>query len=126
MTTNSEFAMAALVAMAVTLVRLVEILLVKISKRKNGGSLPPKNPGGCRGLTAEEHAALIRLDDLHGRCDQDGTPLWYFPRSWAAILQNIVTTQHDITEKLSEMHGNQKSILKAIERLEQSTMRFDR
>lgn len=123
---ESMMMIGALVAMAVVMVRLVEILIGRVSvriKNGNGKSIIPKtaNPGGCRGLTPEEHAALMRLDDSHDRYDQDGTPLWYFPRSWSEVLQNIVKTQHEIAEKLGNITSAQKALLKTVERLENNT-----
>lgn len=123
MVDNSTWMTGVVVALAMAVVRLSEVLITRVNtRRKNGSSGRSLAPAGIPnyGLTPEEHAALIRLDDLHGRYDQDGTPLWYFPRSWADILQKIVETQQEIAKSMADCTNNQKMILRDINRMDQT------
>ena len=116
-----------LIVLSMALVRLVERLIDRLVSKMNGKkSLAPANPGGgCRGLTPEEHAALMRLDEMHDKCDQDGTPLWYVPRSWASTLEKIVDTQDRIAVRLRDVVNTQKAILTKLEKWEDQTGRID-
>ena len=112
-----------MVAAIVALVRLAERLLDVAVQKRNGKkkSLAPAPAGGCRGLTAEEHAALMRLDEMHDKHDQDGTPLWYVPRSWATMLVEITKTQSTIAARLKDMVKTQERLNTRIERWENNT-----
>ena len=74
-------ALVAVIAITMGLIKVIEML---ISKTSNKNSV----------LTSEERGWLQGLHDLHEKCDTDGTPLVYVPRSWAEIqrnMQNIMT-----------------------------------
>ena len=79
---NTEMpALVAVIAITMGLIKVIEML---ISKTSNKNSV----------LTSEERGWLQGLHDLHEKCDTDGTPLVYVPRSWAEIqrnMQNIMT-----------------------------------
>ena len=79
---NTEMqALVAVIAITMGLIKVIEML---ISKTSNKNSV----------LTNEERGWLQGLHDLHEKCDTDGTPLVYVPRSWAEIqrnMQNIMT-----------------------------------
>lgn len=51
------------------------------------------------------------LFSLHNRYDEDGSPLWYVPRSWAKIQADII----DLTREIVQ---TQKMIASTLERLE--------
>ena len=74
-------ALVAVIAITMGLIKVIEML---ISKTSNKNSV----------LTSEERGWLQGLHELHEKCDTDGTPLVYVPRSWAEIqrnMQNIMT-----------------------------------
>lgn len=115
-----------LIVLSMTLVRLVERLIDNRITRHNGKkSVTPNPSGGCRGLTEEEHAALMRLDDSHAKYDADGTPLWYVPRSLAATLTKIAETQDRTAVRLRDIVNTQKQMLDMMRRWEDSTSRVD-
>ena len=112
-----------LVVVAVTLVRLVERLVDSTLARRNGRkkSLAPAPAGGCNGLTVEEHAALMRLDEMHDKHDNDGVPMWYVPRSWATLLKEITETQDRIAVRMRDIVKAQEGLNRRIERWEDNT-----
>jgi hypothetical protein len=116
-----------LVIIALTLVRLVERLVDKLLiKHRNGKkSIAPRPAGGCNGLTPEEHAALIRLDEMHAKYDSDGTPLWYVPRSLTTMIAEIVKTQDRIAVRLRDVVKTQDAILQKVGKVEDATGRID-
>ena len=68
-------------------------------------------------LTEEEHAWLRSLKESHNRWDENGVPMWYFPRSF-------LETQKDISRILQSISLSQEKtifILESIlkDRLEQ-------
>ena len=74
-------ALAAVIAITMGLLKVIEMLISKKSSKDS-----------C--LSLEERNWLQGLHELHERCDTDGTPLVYVPRSWAEIqrnMQNIMT-----------------------------------
>lgn len=89
-------ALVAVIAITMGLIKVIEMLIAKSSK----GSV----------LTQEERSWLKELHDIHEKCDADGTPLVYVPRSWAEIqkdMQNImikiVTDQRRIADILERI-----------------------
>ena len=75
------------------------------------------NKFGC-GLNEKQSSQLNELYVLHTRVDRDGTPLWYFPRSWAE-------TQKEIVDKLQSMANINYKMRAIIEGLEKRIERFD-
>ena len=63
-------ALAAVIAITMGLLKVIEMLISKKSSKDS-----------C--LSLEERNWLQGLHELHERCDTDGTPLVYVPRSWA-------------------------------------------
>ena len=63
-------ALAAIVAVVLGLGKIIEMLVMK--------SLPRKSI-----LTDEERASLKSISTVLSKCDSDGTPLVYVPRSWS-------------------------------------------
>ena len=51
------------------------------------------------------------LMEMHRHFDQDGTPLWYVPRSWSS-------TQSSIVEICQQISNTQVLLVQAMERLE--------
>ena len=58
------------------------------------------------------------LLNMHNVKDNDGTPIWYVPRSWAETQKNISDSQQQIVMSLQSISGTQKSIAKTLERME--------
>ena len=90
-------ALVAVIAITMGLLKVIEML---ISKNITKNSV----------LTAEERGWLKDLYDLHEKCDTDGTPLVYVPRSWAEIqrdmqrvMTKIVTDQRRIADILDRI-----------------------
>ena len=79
-------ALAAVIAVTMGLIKVIEMLIKKNSSK---GSI----------LTGEERGWLQGLHDLHEKCDTDGTPLVYVPRSWAEIQRNM---QHVMTKIVND------------------------
>ena len=96
---NTEMpALVAVIAITMGLIKVIEML---ISKTSNKNSV----------LTSEERGWLQGLHELHEKCDTDGTPLVYVPRSWAEIqrnMQNIMT----------KLVNDQRRIADIIERID--------
>ena len=115
-----------LIALAMALVRVVERLLdTFMIRRKNGKkSVVPRPAAGCNGMTPEEHAALMRLDEMHSEKDQDGIPLWYFPRSLAKTMSEMVKIQDKIAVRLRDIVKAQENLNKRMERVEDNTSRI--
>ncbi len=53
----------------------------------------------------------IRLDDMHYKFDDNGTPMWYVPRAWN-------DTQDKIVERLENISQIEFKMLGIIERIE--------
>lgn len=63
-------------------------------------------------LLNEPQAGQLRtLYEMHMKFDNDGTPIWYVPRSWAE-------TNRDIVEKLYMVSETQNKTLALIERID--------
>lgn len=91
------------VALAEGLIGIMRLLITKFTEKD------------AKYLTDEEHQMLASLHDLHCRYDEDGTPIWYVPRSWS-------TTQKEIVGMLADIAATQHKTLDLIDRLER---RFD-
>jgi|TARA_Y100000817_G_scaffold307716_1_gene294495 hypothetical protein len=91
-------ALAAVIAVTMGLIKVIEML---INKNSSKGSI----------LTGEERGWLQGLHDLHEKCDTDGTPLVYVPRSWAEIQRNM---QHVMTKIVND----QRRIADILERID--------
>jgi len=123
--TQNPTIMVMLVALSLALVRVVERLIDNLLKKRNGKkSLTPKPLGGCTGLTDEEHVALMRLDELHSRCDADGVPRWYFPRPITKSMDEIAKTLDKIAVRLRDVVKAQEVMNKRMDRWEDSTTRI--
>ena len=114
-----------LIVLSMTLVRLVERLIDNRLTKRNGKKSIAPPAGGCRGLTEEEHAALMRLDDSHAKYDSDGTPLWYVPRSLGATLEKIAVSLDKTAVRQRDILKIQQDILDRIRRWEDSTSRIE-
>jgi|TARA_Y100000310_G_C20546560_1_gene745871 hypothetical protein len=91
-------ALVAVIAITMGLIKVIEMLILKTV---NKGST----------LTQEERNWLQGLHELHERCDTDGTPLVYVPRSWAEIQRNM---QHIMTKIVND----QRRIADILERID--------
>lgn len=91
-------ALVAVIAITMGLIKVIEMLILKTV---NKGST----------LTQEERNWLQGLHELHERCDTDGTPLVYVPRSWADIQLNM---QHIMTKIVYD----QRRIADILERID--------
>ena len=90
-------ALVAVIAITMGLIKVIEMLIAKSSK----GSV----------LTQEERGWLKELHDIHEKCDADGTPLVYVPRSWAEIQKDM---QHIMTKIVTD----QRRIADILERID--------
>jgi hypothetical protein len=61
---------------------------------------------------------LKALYEMHMKFDNDGTPIWYVPRSWAE-------TNKDVVEKLYRIAETQNQTLIIIDRLERRVEQND-
>ena len=91
-------ALAAVIAITMGLLKVIEMLISKKSSKDS-----------C--LSLEERNWLQGLHELHERCDTDGTPLVYVPRSWAEIQRNM---QHVMTKIVND----QRRIADILERID--------
>ena len=91
-------ALAAVIAITMGLLKVIEMLISKKSSKDS-----------C--LSLEERNWLQGLHELHERCDTDGTPLVYVPRSWAEI-------QRDMQRVMPKMVTDQKRIADILDRID--------
>ena len=91
-------ALAAVIAITMGLLKVIEMLISKKSSKDS-----------C--LSLEERNWLQGLHELHERCDTDGTPLVYVPRSWAEI-------QRDMQRIMTKMVTDQKRIADILDRID--------
>ena len=91
-------ALAAVIAITMGLLKVIEMLITKSSTK-----------GSC--LDQDERNWLQGLHDLHEKCDSDGTPLVYVPRSWAEI-------QRDMQRVMTKIVTDQKRIADILERID--------
>tara|TARA_R110000744_G_scaffold243834_2_gene360767 strand:+ start:552 stop:860 length:309 start_codon:yes stop_codon:yes gene_type:complete len=87
----------AVIAVTMGLIKVIEMLIAK-------------NGSKCSVLTSEERGWIKELHDIHEKCDVDGTPLVYVPRSWAEIqrdmqriMTKVVTDQRRIADILDRI-----------------------
>ena len=93
--------MPALVAVIAITMGLINVIEMLISKTASKSSV----------LTSEERGWLQGLHEVHEKCDSDGTPLVYVPRSWAEIQRNM---QHVMTKIVND----QRRIADILERID--------
>ena len=91
-------ALVAVIAITMGLLKVIEMLISKKSSKDS-----------C--LSQEERNWLQGLHELHERCDTDGTPLVYVPRSWAEI-------QRDMQRVMTKMGTDQKRIADILDRID--------
>ncbi len=94
-----------IIVLALGLVEVIKMLI----NRRNGKK-------ECQKLFPDEQKQQLKtLHDLHVRFDDDGSPLWYVPRSWGENQKTIVEILHNI----SSTQGQHTKILdKIIERMD--------
>ena len=96
---NTEMpALVAVIAITMGLIKVIEMLIAKTSNKNSV-------------LTSEERGWLQGLHEVHEKCDSDGTPLVYVPRSWAEIQRNM---QHVMTKIVND----QRRIADILERID--------
>ena len=81
---------------------LIKVIEMLISKTSNKNSV----------LTSEERGWLQGLHEGHEKCDSDGTPLVYVPRSWAEIQRNM-------QQVMTKLVTDQRRIADILERIDQ-------
>jgi hypothetical protein len=91
-------ALAAIVAVIIGLGKVIEILVLR--------SIPPKSV-----LLDEERDWLKGTNEIIAKCDTDGTPLVYVPRSWAEI-------QKDMQQVMTKIVNDQRRIADILDRIE--------
>ena len=90
--------LAAIVAIVIALGKIIEVLIVK--------AMPKKSV-----LTDEERDWMRSAHEILEKCDSDGTPLAYIPRSWAEI-------QKDMQGVMIQIVGDQRRIADILERID--------
>ena len=88
----------AVIAITMGLIKVIEMLISKTASKNSV-------------LTSEERGWLQGLHDINEKCDSDGTPLVYVPRSWAEIQRNM---QHVMTKIVND----QRRIADILERID--------
>lgn len=89
---------------------IIEIAKFAIGRRMNGKKAEQPGPE-CKAIFPEDQKRQLKfLHDIHDRFDDDGSPLWYVPRSWAV-------NQAKIIELLTTISVNQENLVKAIDKL---------
>lgn len=68
-------------------------------------------------LTDEEHKALVDLLDMHNVKDQDGIPMWFFPRSWHGVQSEILNAQKELAFAQRELVNALEYVSKVVEKL---------
>ena len=91
-------ALVAVIAITMGLIKVIEMLIAKTSNKNSV-------------LTSEKRGWLQGLHEVHEKCDSDGTPLVYVPRSWAEIQRNM---QHVMTKIVND----QRRIADILERID--------
>ena len=66
----------------------------------------------------EQDRMLKAIYDAQTRCDSDGTPLTYTPRSWANTQKDVVTMLGHMTSTIADIAATQQRTLDIIDRLE--------
>ena len=90
--------LAAIVAVVLGLGKVIEILILK--------SVPPKSI-----LMDDERDWIKHTNEIMSKCDTDGTPLVYVPRSWAEI-------QKDMQHVMTKIVNDQRRIADILDRIE--------
>ena len=104
---------AGLVAVAISLVELVEFMVAKLAA-KNGNGAP-----SMLHKIDKIQGVVDRIFEMHDQLDEDGTPLWYVPRSWAPLQQQIASDLRDVAEtqrRTAETLDRAVDMLERIER----------
>ena len=90
--------LAAIVAIVVGLGKVIEILILKAAPQKSV-------------LLDDERDWIKHSNELLSKCDVDGTPLVYVPRSWAEI-------QKDMQHIMTKIVNDQRRIADILDRIE--------
>ena len=90
--------LAAIVALVMILGKVIEILVTK--------SIPKQSV-----LMDEERDWLKDMHETMSKCDVDGIPLVFVPRSWAEI-------QRDMQHVMTKLVGDQRRIADILDRIE--------
>ena len=89
----------AVIAITMGLIKVIEMLISKTASKNSV-------------LTSEERGWLQGLHDINEKCDSDGTPLVYVPRSWAEI-------QRSMQQVMTKIVNDQRRIADILERIDQ-------
>ena len=90
--------LAAIVAIVMGLGKVIEILILK--------AVPNKSV-----LMDDERSWVKHTNELLSKCDVDGTPLVYVPRSWAEI-------QKDMQHVMTKIVNDQRRIADILDRID--------
>lgn len=90
--------LAAIVAVVLGLGKVIEVLILK--------AVPPKSI-----LMDDERDWIKHTNEIMSKCDTDGTPLVYVPRSWAEI-------QKDMQHVMIKIVNDQRRIADILDRIE--------
>jgi len=90
--------LAAIVAIVMGLGKVIEILILKAAPQKSV-------------LLDDERDWIKHSNELLSKCDVDGTPLVYVPRSWAEI-------QKDMQHIMTKIVNDQRRIADILDRID--------
>jgi hypothetical protein len=105
---SNPTAIGALVVVIYILGRLVEFLVKKYMNNNPSKSV----------LTPQEHDWLKTLYDQHNKYDQDGTPIWYVPRSLSETQEDIVKALMNIAKQQEKTTYILEQIIKQIDKMD--------
>lgn len=120
---------ASIVALSLILAKLLEKLVSKyIDRDKDGdGKITAADltaacsENGCK----VDSFKIEKIYDVLSKCDVDGTPLCYVPRSWIDTQKEVVKallviseTQKDCLRSLNSLADTQKESLRIIDEIE--------
>jgi hypothetical protein len=111
------------------LIELIKFLIGKFADKNNEKGPAPAtveqiqkiiHDAVKQSLLHEPQAGQLRtLYEMHMKFDNDGTPIWYVPRSWNETMKDIVDKLYKVTE-------TQNKTLALIERLERRVEQQDK
>lgn len=90
----NEYLLGAIIAMAMILVEVIKILLEKV-KLRNG-----KNGYQTKLLNLTQ-----KIYDMHDVKDEDGLPVWYYPRRLLKTFDTLLEMQRDMIVLMREMNA---------------------
>ena len=88
--------LSAVLVIIISVLKIVDYLVTKKSNKEVIDKLDE-----IKESMASTSTTVEKLWDIHDHYDDDGSPLWYVPRSWATVQKEIVKTQQQISLTLN-------------------------